>query len=252
MTTNKSDKEKVKQSTVIILSGLVAIIILAGIGISYWLVKSSDEPPTVPETSIVQVPEDWPTPPPTFTSTPLPTIGPSITPTYTPTPTSTPTPTPTLTPLPPPPWGELGYLTSIEYRETTVVEIERKKFMSTERILLETTGKIQAGVDLSQIQDLDVQIKGTALKIALPQAQIISVELLPEQSKVFDSKKSWIFSQYEGIEIEALEKARKQLWEKTSNDKNMLKLAEKFAKLQLTEFLQHLGFEKVEITFKKN
>lgn len=249
----KDDKTSpsLNQTTVITLSILVAIVILAGIGLIYWIIGPGNPPtPVVGETDTLKSSEDWPASPPTFT----PTSSPTSKPTLPPTPTLTPTPTPT--PLPPPPWGELGYLTSIEYTAQTVVEIERKRSLggiisvTKDRILLMTAGEVQAGVDLTQIKDTDVQIKGTSIRLTLPRATITSVELLPDQSRVFDSEKSWLFSQYEGIEIEALDKARLQLREEANRNENMLGLAEKFVRLQLEEFLRQVGFEEVEITFK--
>jgi hypothetical protein len=194
--------------------------------------------------------EDWPSPPPTFT----PTLSP--TPRSTLSPTSTLTPTPTPTPLPPLPWRELGYLTSIEYpRVRTVVEVERKRpgldgILGTDRILLMAVGKIQVGVDLSQVKDEDVQIEDTTVKVILPHAIITSVELLPNEALIYDSKRRWLFSEYEGIEVEALDKAREQLRDETLSNKGMLELGEQLARLQLTDFLRQTGFEEVEITFK--
>jgi hypothetical protein len=240
----------INQTVVITLSIFVAVVILAGLGFAYWLTHPASSTPVAEEADTPKPTEDWPDISATFTPTSLPTPRPTVTSTL------TPTPTPTPTPLPPPPWGELGYLTSIEYTTQTGVEIERERSLggiislTKDRILLMAVAEIQAGVDLTQIKETDVQIKGTSLRLTLPRAAITSVELLPKQSQVFDSERSWIFSQYEGIEIEALDKARTRLQEEANQNKNMLGLAEKFTRLQLEQFLHQLGFEEVEITFK--
>ncbi len=109
------------------------------------------------------------TPRPTATPTLSPTPSPTRTPTATPTPTMTPTPTP----LPPLYWEELGYLSSIEYTTSTVVEKERSRpglgaLLGTDHILLTAVGRIQMGIDLGQIDDSDVEIDGTAISVTLP------------------------------------------------------------------------------------
>jgi hypothetical protein len=225
--------------TVGIISGMIAIIVLAVISLVWWMMT-----PASPEEEIANQPtEAWPTPPPTFT------------PVATATPSAPPTPTATPTPIPPPTWAELGYLTTMEYTDRTMVDVERKKSLgiiavSSDHILLAAVGKIQVGIDLTQIEAGDVEIKNKNLTVTIPRAKITSVELLPDQSKIYDQKQSWIFSQYEGIEIEALDKAKVQLTDQANKNQGILELAEKLGTLQLEDFLRKLGFEQIEIKFK--
>jgi ribosomal protein L10 len=85
----------------------------------------------------------------------------------------------------------------------------------------------------------------------LPRAQIFTVELLPEASRVFDSQRSWLFSEYEGLELEALDEARRKLRQEAERNTAMLEVAETMARLQLGEFLRKAGFERVEIEFER-
>jgi len=194
-----------------------------------------------------------PTEPPTPTFTPAPTA----TPEPTPTPTATPTPTPTPTPLPLPKWGELGDLSSVEYTASTVVERSRPRegisgvLLGTDRVVVMALGRIRAGVDLSKIKPSDVQVAGQSIRIRLPRAQVFTVELLPEASRVFDSQRSWLFSEYEGLELEALDEARRKLRQEAERNTAMLEIAETMARLQLSEFLRKAGFDQVEIEFER-
>jgi hypothetical protein len=237
------------QTATLLITLVVALAILAGIGLAYQLIVVTATP-TPSEVGGPAPTEDWPPPPPTFTATSTPTSK------LTPSPTATGTPTPTPTPKPPPPWREMGHLTSIEYpRVSTVVQVERKRpgvgsILGTDKVLLMATGRILIGVDLTQIDKADVQIQGATLKVTLPHATIMSVELLPAECRIYDAEKSWLFSQYEGLEVEALDKARKQLEEETRANKGILQLGELVARLQLSEFLHQVGYEEVEITFK--
>ena len=122
--------------------------------------------------------------------------------------------------------------------------------LGSDRVLLMAVGRVFVGTDLSEVLDPDAEIEGTSLRAVLPHAKILSVELLPEESRVFDSNQSWLFSQYEGIEVEALKEARIQLVQWVEDSPSMLELAEKVATLQLSQFLRKAGFEDVEITYR--
>ena len=140
----------------------------------------------------------------------------------------------------------------MEYTATTVVEKERKKsgiggVLGSDRVLVMVVGRVQVGVDLTEITRRDVEIEGTAIELLLPPAEIVSVELLPDQSRVYESDRSWLFSEYDGLEIEAMEEARTQLM--TPNP-GMLELAETLARLQLQEFLQKIGYQEITVRFR--
>lgn len=249
------------------LGGLVlAVVLVAG----SVLFAATQRAPTQPAASVS-------TPPSTLTSQasavaalalptlaapatlkPLPTEAPSTTPapTATPQPTETPLPTATPTPLPMPAWAEVGNLTSVEYLNTVVIERERPKsgigqvIPGTDRLVLMAVGKIHAGVDLQKIKASDVQINGKAIRIVLPRASILAVELQPADSRIFESDRTWLYSEYEGLELEALDEAKQKLRDNSSHNVKMLELAEKMARLQLTELLRKLGYEQIEIVFE--
>ena len=193
--------------------------------------------------------EAWPTPPATYAAvaavetvrpTPMPTLAP--------------------TPLPPPVWKELNYLTSVEFTASSVVASQRTTDLTlpgeivlmndliTDRLLLKAVGKVQMGINLGAVSN--VQIVGDKISLVVPRPEVVSVELLPDQSQIYDSIQVWFLSQYEGLETEALEQARTQLRSEVADNASMTKLAAEMARLQLTEFLRKTGFQTVEITFQ--
>ncbi len=189
------------------------------------------------------------------------TAQPTYTPwaTYTPFPTATPlptfTPAPTSTPVPPPKWSELGKLASIEYTAQTVVERERNRpgvggvLLGKDRIVLLAAGRVLMGIDLDKILPADVQMSGDAITVTLPAIELLAVELLPEQSRIFDSQKSWLFSEYQGLELEAMDEARRKLRDEASRNAQMRRIAESQARLQVMEFLRKAGFRNVTVQF---
>ena len=78
-----------------------------------------------------------------------------------------------------------------------------------------------------------------------------SVELLPAETEIFDSRQKWVLSDYEGIEVEALDIARSQLTDWAKSQSNITDTAEVVARAQLEDFLRQLGFEEIEITVRK-
>jgi hypothetical protein len=235
----------ISQTTIIILSILVAVVILAGIGLIYWLTSDTSTSIAGNE-DIPKSTETWPTIPPTFTPTSSPTPESTPTSTATPTPTSTPAPTATPTPIVVG-WRELGYLTTAEFTAVTVTEFTRERsFAPDEKIILKAVGKIQTGIDMSQIEDSDVEVSGTSVKIVLPRAKVTSIDLLRGETQIIDKG---LFPG-EGLETAALDKARTDLEEWAVGQGNLLDLSEKLGKIQLESFLRQLGFREIIITFK--
>lgn len=189
------------------------------------------------------------------------TAQPTYTPwaTYTPFPTATPLPPPTKaptpTPVPPPQWSQLGKLASIEYTANTVIEIERRKpgvggvLLGRDRLVLLAAGRVMMGIDLDKIRPSDVQINGDAITVTLPAIELLAVELLPNQSRIFDSQRSWLFSEYQGLELEAMEQARVTLREEAGRNEQMKRIAESQARLQVMEFLRKAGYQVVIVKF---
>ncbi|MEZ4868744.1 MAG: DUF4230 domain-containing protein [Caldilineaceae bacterium] len=184
--------------------------------------------------------EPWPAAPPTY-------VPPSVAQ------TDNPSPVPTATPLPAPVWQELSYLTTVEFTTNTVVQEVRTAdvpFLGTvvsDRLLLKAVGDVQVGVDLARVKD--VQIEGKHIRFTIPKPEVTSVELLPQESQVFERVNVWLLSQYPGLETAALAQASQQMRADVGGNPSLMKLAQEFSRLQLTEFLQKAGFTAVEIEF---
>lgn len=160
---------------------------------------------------------------------------------------------PTPIPLPAPQWQEMSHLTVIEFRMSTIAEVQRTANVAllgdliTDHLLLKATGEIQMGIDLSQVRD--VQIDDDTIHFTAPRPEILSVELLPDKSQIFESRQVLFLSNYTGLETEALEAARQQLRAEVAENSSMTQLAEEFGRLKLTDFLRKVGYTNVEVTF---
>ncbi len=149
----------------------------------------------------------------------------------------------------------MGSLASIEFNDSVVVERERERsgiggvLLGKDRVVLMAVGRVVMGIDLGQIGRKDMKIEGTKITVRVPHASVIAVELLPDKSRIFDSQRSWLFSQYEGLEVEALDEARAKLLANARNNAGMQELAENMARLQLADLLRKAGYTDVVIEF---
>jgi len=236
-----------KQAKAVSLPTVIFIGILT-FGIGLFMPRFIGWPPgPIPEQPTPTIPSSSPTSTATQEVSPTPSLTPSLTPspTGTPTPTATATATPSPTPIVFAP-QELGYLTSVVFPATTFVEYTEERLGPDYIIYMVAVGNIQAGIDMTRIRNRDVTIKGTKVEITLPHAEVTSIEMLPSESRILDV--GWFPP--EGSEINALEQARVQLEDWAVTQGNVLKIAEKFGKAQLENFLRQLGFEEVNITFE--
>lgn len=213
----------------------LALALLATPFVLDWLTQQEREPTTALEKA-----EPWPTAPATYAA---PVAPPALT-------LRT---MPTAVPLPAPQWREMSQLTVIELLMSTVVNVERRANVTllgevvTDQLLLKATGEIQMGIDLSQVHD--IVIEDSSIRFKVPKPEIVSVELLPDKSEIYDRYQAFLLSNYTGLETEALEVARQQLRVDAAENGAMQTLAEEYAKLKLTEFLRNVGYTDVAVTF---
>lgn len=216
------------------LAILATLLIAVGIFAIGYSLRNTPVSNTASQNAVAGV-QDWPAAPPTFTP-----FAPSQN-------AAEPTPTP----MPVPSWSELGYLTSARFNVSTIVTEERQQLLGTDRLILMVVGDVLMGIDLTQIRQEDVKIDGRKITLALPPASITGVELQLDKSQIYDSTSAWIWSDYTGLEKNAIENAQRQLYEHSAGNQNMKQTTELLAKLQLSEFLQKAGFKTVEIIFKE-
>lgn len=220
--------------------GVVVVALTLALIVTPFILQSA--PTAAPTAENVTTAETWPTAPPSYSAPVAPPSGPLRA-------------LPTPEPLPQPAWHEMSHLTVIEFMQTAVVDVQRTAELAwfgdlvTDRILLKATGEVQMGIDLGQVQD--VEIDGTSIRLTVPKPEILSVELLPERSQIFARQQNIFLSNYTGLETEALEMGRRQLRAEVMATPSTLALAEEYGRLQLSEFLRKLGYETIEITYSE-
>jgi hypothetical protein len=88
---------------------------------------------------------------------------------------------------------QLSRLETVDYSMDKIVSGERSNayipdFLIGDKLLLVAHGEVIAGVDLSQLKDGDVSLKGDTVDVRLPKAEILSTGLLVEPDPDLESQ----------------------------------------------------------------
>jgi predicted RNA-binding protein len=146
---------------------------------------------------------------------------------------------------------ELDQLATVRWTESVPVTRESggdvwERVFGGEKVLLIATGNVEAGVDLGDIREDDVSVKGDVVTIDLPEAEILSASLDEETTRVYDRDFSPLNLHPDD---ELVEQARLRAVGKISasaRENGILDTAESNAEESIRAFVTTLGFEKVK------
>jgi hypothetical protein len=148
----------------------------------------------------------------------------------------------------------IGVLATSEYTVGKVVRLKDDKEwykFGDRSILISCKAKIKGGVNLSKISENDIVIKGKTIQISLNQPEIVSFDMDPNhiRTELEDINGFRMqFSQAEKNEILSLgEKSIREDILQTG----ILDDAERNARRFIIEFYKQLGYQDVQVIFKK-
>jgi len=118
-------------------------------------------------------------------------------------------------------------------------------FAGENRILLLAHGIVKAGIDLGRLAPGDLQISEKKIVIKLPPAQITDAYLDDKQTRVIERTTGLFRSFDKDLEQTTRQNAIDDI-NRAARSSGILKDAEERARLQLSNLLLQLGFEKVE------
>ena len=145
---------------------------------------------------------------------------------------------------------ELDQLATVRWTESVPVTRESggdivDRLFSGEKVIVIATGNVEAGVDLSDIQKVDVSVSGDTVTIDLPEPEILSSSLNEEQTRVYDRDFSPLNVRPDD---ELVERARLRAVEKiedAARENKILETAERNAEDSIRAFVTTLGFDEV-------
>lgn len=147
---------------------------------------------------------------------------------------------------------DLDELATVRWTESVPVTRESggtrfEQIFSGERVLLIATGEVEAGLDLSEIGEGDVNVNEEAntVTIDLPRAKILDVSLDEEQTEVYDRDFSPLNVRPDDDLVEEARAAALTEIENAARENDILDQAEANAEDSIRAFVTTLGFEEV-------
>jgi hypothetical protein len=145
---------------------------------------------------------------------------------------------------------ELDQLATVRWTESVPVTRETggdilHRLFSGEKVIMIATGKVEAGVDLGDIDKDQVSVNGDSVTIDLPEPEILSASLDEERTRVYDRDFSPLNIRPND---DLLEEARLQAVEKITDaarENEILDTAEHNAEDSVRTFVTTLVFEEV-------
>lgn len=144
----------------------------------------------------------------------------------------------------------LQRLETVSYTMDKVVEGDREgrvlpEFLTGDKLLLIAHGHAIAGVDLAQLRPGDLQIAGRAVRVHLPEAQIFTVALDNQKTRVYSRETGLLVPVDPNLESEVRAKAEQDL-RQSALDAGILKTAHDNTCATLKSLLLGLGFAPVQ------
>ena len=164
-----------------------------------------------------------------------------------------PQPTPTVVVLPPvlKVIQEKPRLETTSYFLSTVADVSQRVglLQQEQRVILVACGTVTAGIDISQITNANVSVKGDSVVIQLPQAEVFRTALVEDR----DPPCTYVAYRSDGILLESAKSleglARVQAMDTmqaTALEYDVLATAEKNAETEVRRLLYLVGYKSVE------
>lgn len=148
----------------------------------------------------------------------------------------------------------VGTLSTSEYTVSKIIKLNDKGewySWGDRKILISCKAKIKAGVNLNRLAPEDLTVEGKKITIELPEAEIISFEMNPDQIKTEMVDVSGFRAEFSQQEKNKILQLGEKSIRKDLKQLNILKDAETNAIVFLTDFYKNLGFEEIIIHGKK-
>ena len=146
---------------------------------------------------------------------------------------------------------QLSRLETVEYSLDKIVEGERQSpflpnFLAGDKLLLVAHGEVIAGIDLGQLKAGDVQVRGDAVHVRLPAAQILTTRIDNGRTRVYSRTTGLLVPTDPNLESEVRLTAEQQIAQAALDD-GILEKARLNGRTSVTALLYGLGFHTVVV-----
>lgn len=148
---------------------------------------------------------------------------------------------------------DLDQLSTVRTTESIIVTRESggdflDRLFSGEKVLLVATGNVEAGVDLSEVGENDVEVREDTVTIRLPEPEVLSASLDEDKTRVYDRDYSALNLRPNDDLVEEARATAEDRIEAAARENGILDTAETNAEDSIRAFVEALGFR--EVRFK--
>ncbi len=147
---------------------------------------------------------------------------------------------------------QMQELATVEYTVTKVVKANDNKDwykFGDRKILFTCEAAIKAGIDLSQLEENNIHIRGKDIDIQLPPPKILTVNMPPENIKMAYADVGILRSNFSAEEKNALlVQAEKQIGQ-AARESGILDQAKLNTQTFMLQWLRQMGFEQIALSF---
>jgi hypothetical protein len=118
------------------------------------------------------------------------------------------------------------------------------KLSGPKKIVMIVKGKVTAGIDLRDLQESDLKVKGDSVWLTLPHARILDVIVNPSDTEIFMEEGTWTSAEQNAVKQKGL-----RVMQKLAAEKQLEKQAEEKAINLMKNFLESAGFGYVSVGF---
>jgi len=119
-------------------------------------------------------------------------------------------------------------------------------FLGQDRLIMQVQTEMIAGIDMSRLTANDVQVQGKAVTVRMPAAELFSVRIDDEHSKVFSRAHGWLIFAPD-INLEGQARLKVLANARATGQAYLLPTARINAEANLRQLLVSMGFATVEI-----
>ncbi len=151
----------------------------------------------------------------------------------------------------------LNELATVKYTTQVIVTEEQNprilqqplpEFLTGEKVLLMAVGEVQAGIDLEELGQRDIQVEGQRVTIDLPQARILDSSLDEDRTKLYDRDRGLLRIRGNDALLEEARRDAEDRMVEAARQNGIVEQAQNNAEESLRAFVTSLGYE--DVVFK--
>jgi hypothetical protein len=147
---------------------------------------------------------------------------------------------------------EMSELATVEYIVTKIIRANDDKTwykVGDRKILMSCEASVKAGIDMSAIREENINIDGKEIRMVLPKAHLISINIKPEDVRVEYEETGIFRDNFSSAERDLLMAQGEKQIRNSIDSLGVLQTAETNASLFVSNYLKQLGYDRIHIRF---